>query len=181
MYQFDLQANDSSATQTLIATWDGYVNPYPTIFFLEALAPDGKIYIASTSSTQNLHVIHRPNCPGLSCNLEQHGVDLPGYNYISVPNFPQYVQSNLTAGCDTLTNTVISQNKSTSLLVFPNPVSEILYLQTDNYKNAWQLINQLGQVVLSGKELPESIDCSRLPPAVYFLRVGGNRTSVVKW
>lgn len=74
VFQFDLKAEDIAASRVTIAEWDGYRNPSPTIFYLAALAPDGKIYISSTSSTYNLHVIHNPDCPGLESNLEQHGV-----------------------------------------------------------------------------------------------------------
>lgn len=93
VYQFDAEAEDVAASQVLIATWDGFYSPSPpfaTMFDLAQLAPDGKIYIGTGNSTLHLHVIHSPDEPGLTCNLEQHGVELPHFYVNSLPNHPNY-------------------------------------------------------------------------------------------
>ncbi|MBK6993680.1 MAG: T9SS type A sorting domain-containing protein [Lewinellaceae bacterium] len=126
IYQFDLRP-DIEASKVKIATWDGYFNPYATIFYLAALAPDGKIYISNTSSTYNLHVIHKPNCPGLSCELEQHGIVLPSYNYATIPNLPHYNILDTSYDCDTSISTEVA-NAEDRLLIFPNPATDQLHI-----------------------------------------------------
>jgi Secretion system C-terminal sorting domain/Domain of unknown function (DUF4221) len=126
VYQFDLQASDIEASKIKVAEWDGTYNPYATIFYLSALAPDGKIYISSTSSTLNLHVIEKPNCPGLSCQLVQRGVELPSYNFATIPNFPHYRMSN--AECDTTSNTIETILADGAFALYPNPTKRELWI-----------------------------------------------------
>ena len=86
-----------------IAIWDLYSSSGNTAFKTSQLMPDGKIYYSSTSNTDVLHVIHRPNLPGKACNLQQHGVSLPAYNLRSIPHFPNYRLGALEgSACDTL-------------------------------------------------------------------------------
>ncbi len=106
VYQFDAEAEDVAASQVLIATWDGFYSPSPpfaTMFDLAQLAPDGKVYIGTGNGTLHLHVIHNPDAPGLACNLEQHGVELPRYFMNSLPNHPNYHLGALSGTvCDSL-------------------------------------------------------------------------------
>ena len=88
--QYDLWASPIGDSRVLVAEYDGFQSPGPTTFFLQQLAPDGKIYISSTSGADRLHVIHSPDSAGLACNLEQHGLGLPANNAFSVPNHPNY-------------------------------------------------------------------------------------------
>lgn len=102
-YQFDFEAPDVLASQTLIAEWDGFMAPFATRFYLMQLAPDGKIYAATTTGCQVLHVIHQPNEAGTACQYEQHGIWLPTYNAHSMPCFPNYRLGPLDgSACDTL-------------------------------------------------------------------------------
>ena len=103
VFQYDMQAEDIFASPVTVATWDGYTSPYPTRFFFMQLAPDGKIYSATTTGSNVLHVIQRPDEPGLSCRYEQHAIHLPTYNSLSIPNFPNYRLGPLDgSACDTL-------------------------------------------------------------------------------
>lgn len=106
VYQFDTEAPDIATSQVLVAEWDGFYSPSPpfaTLFDIAQLAPDGKIYIATGNSTLHLHVIHDPDQPGLACNLEQHGVELPRYFMNSLPNHPNYHLGALSGTvCDSL-------------------------------------------------------------------------------
>lgn len=127
VYQFDTEAPDFQASMVHIATWDGFYSPEPplaTMFEYMQLAPDGKIYISTGNSTFHLHVIHEPDLPGLACNLEQHGLELPTYYSSSLPNHPNYHLGALVGSpCDTLGLTVGVQVASliSSIRAFPNP------------------------------------------------------------
>jgi hypothetical protein len=93
VYQYDTEASDIAASMVHIAEWDSTYSPFPpfaTLFDIAQLASDGKIYIGTGNSTQVLHVIHNPDEPGLACNMEQHGIDLPRYFMNSLPNHPNY-------------------------------------------------------------------------------------------
>jgi len=132
IYQFDLHASDVEASKLLIGVWDGYADPYPTVFYLSALAPDGKIYIAGTSTHNYLHIIHQPNCQGQNCKFEQRGLKLPGYNFISITNIPHYRSQNITLPCDSIMVSSKGINNSTSVFLYPNPAQEYIIIDAEN-------------------------------------------------
>lgn len=102
----DLGADDVAATFDTLAYFDGQASPnepFLTRFFIPNLAPDGKIYYATTNSTLSMHVIHHPNLPGHSADLEQHGLSLPKFNSGTMCLFPNYRLGEWEgAPCDTL-------------------------------------------------------------------------------
>ncbi len=102
-YQYDLEAADVWASQIQIAEYDGFLDPFSTTFYLMQLAPDGKIYSSSTNGVSSLHVIHNPDEPGLDCQYQQHGIELPTKNAFSIPSFPNYRLGPVDgSACDTL-------------------------------------------------------------------------------
>ncbi len=103
VFQYDLHAEDIAASEVIVASYDGFVSPLPTYFFLAQLAPDGKIYICASSTVNVLHIIHKPDEKGAACAFEQHGLILPTLNKFSLPNFPNYRLGPLDdSPCDTL-------------------------------------------------------------------------------
>lgn len=102
----DLKAPDIGATLDTLAYYDGFASPfYPlkTGFWFPAAGPDGKIYYATTNSTLSMHYIHRPDWPGQSADIEQHGLTLPKLNYGTMCQFPNYRLGEWQdAPCDTL-------------------------------------------------------------------------------
>lgn len=93
VYQYDVTAPDIEASMVHLGTWDGFYSPSPpaaTLFDIAQLAPDGKIYISTGNGTFHLHVINQPDLPGLACDFQQHAVELPTYNFNSLPNHPNY-------------------------------------------------------------------------------------------
>ncbi|MDO8365245.1 MAG: PKD domain-containing protein [Saprospiraceae bacterium] len=101
--QYDLRAPDVLASKEIVAEYDGFMSPEVTYFFHAALAPDGKIYILTTTNNDILHVIHSPTKKGLACKVEQHGIKLPARGSFFEPNFPNYRLGPLDgSSCDTL-------------------------------------------------------------------------------
>ncbi|MBL7939570.1 MAG: T9SS type A sorting domain-containing protein [Flavobacteriales bacterium] len=93
LYQYDVTAGDIAGSMVHLGTWDGFFSPSPpfaTVFDIAQVAPDGKIYISTGNSTLYLHLINEPDQPGLACGFEQHAVELPTYNFNSLPNHPNY-------------------------------------------------------------------------------------------
>jgi len=79
MNTLDLSAIDTTMlADTLIHhNWyaDGSPPFYTTLGFGE-IGPDGKMYFTQGTSTTTLHVINRPNLPGLASDIELYGVNL---------------------------------------------------------------------------------------------------------
>lgn len=103
LYKFDLTSSPIQPTQQLVAEYEPFNDPFPTKFLWSFLAPDNKIYIVTTSGSSTLHVIHKPDEPGLDCAFEQHGIRLPCKNNSSLPTFANYRLGPLDgSACDTL-------------------------------------------------------------------------------
>ena len=101
VYRYDLNDPDIWPSQEVVAVYDGFVAPFPVLFYQLRLAPDGKIYGSAPNGTNYLHVIDRPDEE--DCSFRQHGVELIKYNASSLPNFPNYRLGPLDGSpCDTL-------------------------------------------------------------------------------
>lgn len=86
-WEEDIQANGIR----LIDTYNGTQDPFSTTFFLMAQAPDCRIYMCPTSSTNSYHVINYPNRLGKDCDFVQNGIALPETTGVaSFPNFPRF-------------------------------------------------------------------------------------------
>lgn len=174
IYQFDLKSPDINSSKLLLGVWDGYQNPFPTIFYLAALAPDGKIYISNTSSTYNLHVINKPNCPGLSSELVQHGIVLPGYNFASIPNLPHYNILTISYECDSVSSINEWGARSSSLYATPNPTSnEVTIALPTSVQGQWLLNDISGRNKRQGKWEGDSMTLSveELPTGLYIFQL----------
>lgn len=129
LYQLDLQAPDVSASQTLVAEWDGYANPFSTLFQQLQLGPDCKIYGLAGGDTRFFHVIHNPDEPGPACNVEQRGLPLPTPSGASMPSFPNYRLGpidNPGLPCSPVVSATTPPTPMPGFSVFPNPVSAAL-------------------------------------------------------
>ena len=102
----DIKAPDPAASYDTLSYFDGQASPFEpftTGFWNPNLGPDGKIYYATTSSTLSMHVIHSPNLPGHSADMEQHGLALPKLNDGTMCLFPNYRLGEWEGSpCDTL-------------------------------------------------------------------------------
>ncbi len=103
LYQFDLKSTNVAASRVTVGTYNGHVDPFPTKFDRCFLAPDGKIYVVTSSGSRTLHIINHPDEAGVGCDFRQPGIRLPCYNARSLPNFPNYRLGPLDGtSCDTL-------------------------------------------------------------------------------
>jgi hypothetical protein len=175
IYQFDLWAGDIESTKITVAVYDGFQSPFGSKFYLAQLAPDGKIYLNCPNGENVLHVIHSPDEQGLSCNVEQHGIQLPTPNSFSLPNYPNYRLGALSGSpCDSLiTSTLETEVETSQMKLRPNPVSSTLTITFDYTRvEKIRLSSILGEQVLEAKVSNSSqeleIDVSHLPAGVYF-------------
>jgi hypothetical protein len=189
LFQFDMQAADIAASKQLIGVYDGFLAPFPTTFYQQRLAPDGKIYMSATNGVNFFHVINNPNEPGIECDFIQHGIQLKSYHSFNAPNFPYFRLYDLPGSpCDTLginggpvsAGEHVGAEKTFAFTVSPNPASEQLSIQTTNGEPAQQdfqitLSNPLGQIIhrelLPKGASAHQMNLRSLPGGLYLLTV----------
>lgn len=151
--QFDLNAPNILASEITVAIWDSTYSPFATTFYCQQLAPDGKIYIATTSTNNVMHIIDSPNSVGLGCNVIQHGLQLPVLNDGTVPNHPNYHLGPVVGSiCDSLSVGLSENNiQSANLRLNPNPASKQVWVNYNfpNNKDGWlEIYDTMGNLVL---------------------------------
>jgi len=165
VYQLDVSPEQiQTAEPLLIELWDRTTeeppSPFETNFFQMRNAPDGKIYIGSTSTTKSLHVIEEPNKAGKACNFKQHGLKLPRWHFWVINYFPNFRLYDLSGSpCDTLgINGSVDtgeppEQEDTELHLWPVPVSDVLNV---NFGNAdpgrWRITDLSGRELLQGAQ-----------------------------
>lgn len=193
VYQLDLLASNIAASLDTISTFDGFYDPSPpfyTSFYLSHLANDGKIYIITGNGTQWLHVINHPDSAGMACDLQQHSFKLPTVNGTTIPNYPNFfLGAQGGTVCDSLITGIpsIASAPESELLLFPNPVRNLLYLTTGRFTTWGEILvfNIFGQQVsvpiheIKNGEYQE-INTTSLSPGVYFLELKSGIGKVVK-
>jgi hypothetical protein len=155
LFQFDLLASDISASQITVAEWDGFADPFPTMFWQCQLGPDCKIYIVAGGDTRYYHVIHNPDEQGGACNVEQRGLHLPTPSGASMPSFPNYRLGPINNPGVPCTATVsVSQPvlpiPDKRVWVYPNPANNSIVIEYPDIgisNSRLLLFNTLGQMV----------------------------------
>jgi hypothetical protein len=178
LYQLDTWASDISASQTTVAEWDGFSDPFPTLFYQLQLAPDCKIYIVAGGDTRYYHVIHNPDEPGLACNVEQRGLTLPTPSGASMPSFPNYRLGpidNPGVPCTATVSVNAMPSAPPQIRAYPNPANEQVTIEWGSlYSGNKRLIlcNTFGQPVkdlwLSPSSSAYVLSLEQLPAGVYF-------------
>jgi Secretion system C-terminal sorting domain len=161
----DTDAPDIAASDTLVATYDGYCYPYSfscTDFWLMYLAATGKIYITSSNYVIDLHVINSPDSAGLACDLQQHALRLPCYSNRGGLNHPNYyLGCDTTLGCPCLVSTGMNEYEQHDFRfsLSPNPTSsliKIMYLLPQNKSGVLEVYNLQVQLMFQSNLPPWS-------------------------
>ena len=185
VYQFDVTSNNIASTLDTVATYDGYYSPQPpfsSTFFVEQLAPDGKIYIASTNGVVDMHVVNNPNQQGIGCDLYQHSLSLPFPNGIGcLPNLVNYDLGPVVGSvCDTINGLsyIIAKPTIDVSYQYTEQVFLIRAAQINQAHIEIVLTDILGKVVLTKKVstlnniINEIIPVENLSDGIYFLHFG---------
>lgn len=134
------QVNTDSTVMIVdtVATYDGYSFPpgFNTDFWLMYLATNNKIYLTSGSSVLDLHCIESPDSGGIACNVQQHSLHLPCYNFRTVPNHPNYfLGADSTSICDSITYISFVTQSLSTISVSPNPASAFITINAQQIKD----------------------------------------------
>jgi len=182
VYQYDMWASDISTSKDTVAIYDGfyYITPLlATTFFLAQLAPNNKIYLCATSGIPYLHVIHSPDSAGQACNFEQHAIQFPADNPITLPNFPHYRMGALTTLCDTATAVqAIDEAPKIEIKVYPNPANQqfrVEWTEQEFDKGEFVLLDAQGKIIhqqnITKNILQVDVSTSNLPTGIYLCKI----------
>ncbi len=174
--QYDMEASDFKASEKVVAKYDGFIscNSSLTNFYNCQLAPDGKIYVCTSSCTRQLHVIEKPDLPGLLCDVRQHSIDLPTYTNSSLPNFPNFRLGK--AEC----KIGIEEVAKSEIAIYPNPVQEELFINLGSdilkLNVLLNVISATGNVVLSDILVNDhnTLNISDLSNGIYYCQFKSN-------
>ncbi len=183
VFQFDLLSSNISASQQVVAEWDGFKDPVGTTFGTCQLGPDCKIYIVTIDS-RYYHVINNPDEAGIACNVTQHSFILPTPSGASMPVFPNYRLGPLENPGVPCTATVgVSAGPEVEpgqVRVFPNPSDgqvTFSWAEASSGEKRLLLRNTLGQVVkdlqITGGAQAYTLSLSDLRAGVYFWELTG--------
>jgi hypothetical protein len=171
IYQFDLQAENVNESRITVATYDGFLGSAPTIFLMMQNGPDGKIYVATGSSTSYYHYINYPDSAGVKCDVRQHSIKLASPNFWSIPHFPHYRMPPSSTLCITDTEDSNNPNISWRVRVYPNPAYTEIYISDINSDDSvWEteIFNLQGQhIKVFNWQNDKRQDISDLLPGIY--------------
>jgi hypothetical protein len=181
VYQYTLNPPNIIASKQIVASYDGFYDPYSPILQTRIcqpqLAPDGKIYITTGNSTRYFHTIHYPYFPGVACSLVQHDLVVPAFYYNTIPNHPNYFLGALAGSpCDTLTGFGLDMPAEIEIKVSPNPASETATCSfpVQDKGGRMDMIDPMGRVVFSEPVPPWSqlkrLDVRNHPRGLYLCR-----------
>jgi Secretion system C-terminal sorting domain len=183
LFQLDLEAPDILGSKTLVGEFDGFVYEFfnlqfPVLFQRMQPGPDCKIYMTSQGPVAYMHVINNPGEPGLACNFEQRGLELPCSVNYSIPNFPNYRLGTGYPVCDSNIVYVSAgyvPPPMEKIKVWPNPADDELHLENKIFSTRpatlW-LFNATGQTVrhweMPAGQLEYSFSLDGLAEGMYF-------------
>jgi hypothetical protein len=194
IYQYDVSSLSNESSQTIVATYDGFVSSLNhSVFTLSCLGPDNKIYISGGNSNV-FHVIENPNVRGPGCNVQQHAIITPTKLYCSIPNMPNFRLKNWVGSpCDYLTSNAEIKPESFTLHLkaSPNPATTVVRFEAEAIQGKGTAVlyvyDALGRTVA---EIPVSpgqsvinYDVSKLKGGMYvgILRQGESAPGMVRF
>ncbi|MFN3269877.1 MAG: T9SS type A sorting domain-containing protein, partial [Candidatus Kapaibacteriota bacterium] len=78
------------------------------------------------------------------------------------------------------TREVENETLNADNIIYPNPVDDFAYIQTEKFPISVKLINNLGEVLLElNNSYDNKIDFRLLPAGVYFVEISNGTTKIV--
>ena len=190
LYQIDLEASDPSGQVIHLAYMRGEdLDGWPVAAGMMHLGPDCRVYISPASASRFMHVIHQPNLPGAAALAEKMAIYTPTRFAFHLPNIPMFrfggsCDSTIAWGIPTEVSEPLAPMLSARL--FPNPVSELAYLELPK-GHGWRaalLFNAQGQqlrrIPLAPGQRQAEIPVAGLPSGLYFVIGEGSLASPLR-
>ncbi|MGL5915947.1 MAG: T9SS type A sorting domain-containing protein, partial [Culicoidibacterales bacterium] len=186
VFQFDLSSASILDSRINVAHYDGFTDSLGrhTRFYSMRLGPNHKIYISTREVTNYLHVINYPDSLGVSCNVQQHAIQLPSDGSYTLPNIVNHdLGVMLGSPCDSILNTTenYSMDAKDVVQIDPNPADNSIMVSANNFiYSSNDKINILirsvsGQEIkrfqLSPDSLPFVLDIGDVQKGVYFVSI----------
>jgi len=183
IYQWDTESMDMDSSMTIVGEWDGSTWGWaPTYFNYCQLAPDNKIYFNSAPAANYLHVIDKPDIPGIGCNVIQRYIHFSNDKPITgMPNFPDFRLGSVTAIPEL-------EELKENLNFSPNPASDFIQFQvigkiSHNVTLDVEIIDNLGRQLakINSIQIDESyrVCTSSYPPGLYIARIVSNNKTLL--
>lgn len=189
LFQFDLEAANVADSKVLVGEYDGTNGLFPPTFSQMQLAPDCRIFMNSTTTVDELHIIHSPNEKGLACNFEQRALQLPSNHRKSMPHFPYYRMDTDYPICDSslvVSSTQVHQKLKPEIKIYPNPATDKVTIDLGHLltkRREIKLYDMIGQIVKTANlgEGTSKIDISTqdIPTGIYFIKIEGQKTMLL--
>ncbi len=176
LHQVDTHASSLQDGVSLVATYNGAKDPFPSIFSFMVLGPDCKIYITPASGSYSLHVINAPDSLGMACDFVTNAIKLPNSNSGALPNFPR-LRVDDEKKCDPTISSVFGEevHYARPLHIFPNPATDHFTFDIPpTVTNGHLAISSLdGKLVrhydVNASAPNHQIDISGLPAGIYIV------------
>jgi Secretion system C-terminal sorting domain len=181
--QYDLEASNIFGHSDTIVVNNRYpdISGDPTVLYNLSLAPNGKIYIMSSTTNTFLGVINQPNLVGTACNAVQQGLWVPVVHNYTFPNYPNFRLGPIDGSvCDSLgIDNLVTASPSPSrggeyIRVSPNPTTGTLHLtHTEGTTLKYYTIADIsGKIITQNTSISNDNELNLdLPNGVYFLIV----------
>lgn len=176
LFQYDLTATNINTTRITIAKMDSFQCPQGFFvgFYQMQLAPDGKIYGVSVTTSACMHVMDYPDSLGLACSFRQRAVEIPPFNRVAIPNFPHFRTPAIP--CDTA-SAVVPLPVAEGIKLYPNPAANALnielrtgetqLLSVEIYSLTGQKIKSYGNIGRAAFQ----ISLEEIPSGLYLCRI----------
>ena len=119
-----------------------------------------------------MHIIHKPDEPGLACDFVEQGIRLPATTSAgSFPNFPRF-RVDEEDKCDPSIVSIVGETVwwRRDLTAYPSPASEYVTVELpEDTGGLLYMLDMQGQIVLrqSDARSQQRLDISGLPPGIY--------------
>ncbi len=70
--------------------------------------------------------------------------------------------------------------ESDEVRIYPNPSQDIFNIDINNYEQPFELYNNIGQIVMQGKTISQTLDLSAYSAGIYFLKIQDKTLKMIK-
>lgn len=171
-WQYDVLSENIADSRVLVGELSTPPSlPYKTRFNQAQLAPDGKIYIAGIGGFTYLHVIEKPNCFGLACNLQQYAIELAAFSSYTMPNIPHFKHWSNTDTCAVVGATESDLLSQSNIRFYPNPANDYISIEGLEGGEVIEWLDISGRVVKQLHQNAGTVNIADLTAGFYLVKV----------